>query len=122
MRARYRDQEGFVEREGVKLHYEVFGTGDRTIFFLPTWSIIHSRFWKAQVPYFARHFRVLSFDGRGNGLSDGPAANEAYADEVFAADCLAVMNATGTERAILVGVTAGAGWALSRAGEHPARV
>ena len=64
MRARYPDREGFVERDGVKLHYEVFGTGDRTIFFLPTWSIIHSRFWKAQVPYFARHFRVLTFDGR----------------------------------------------------------
>ena len=64
MRARYPDQEGFVERDGVKLHYEVFGTGDQTIFFLPTWSIIHSRFWKAQVPYFARHFRVLTFDGR----------------------------------------------------------
>ena len=122
MRARYPDREGFVERDGVKLHYEVFGTGDRTIFFLPTWSIIHSRIWKAQVPYFARHFRVLTFDGRGNGLSDRPAATEAYADEEFAADCLAVMNATGTERAILVGLSAGARWALLLAAEHPDRV
>ncbi len=122
MRARYPDQEGFVERDGVKLHYEVFGTGDQTIFFLPTWSIIHSHFWKAQVPYFARHFRVLTFDGRGNGLSDRPAATEAYADEEFAADCLAVMNATGTERAILVGLSAGARWELLLAAEHPDRV
>ena len=27
MRARHPDQEGYVEREGVKIHYEVFGDG-----------------------------------------------------------------------------------------------
>src|SRR5437868_12809809 len=121
MRAKYPDQEGYVERDGVKLHYEVFGAGDQTIFFLPTWSIIHSHFWKAQVPYFARHFRVLTFDGRGNGLSDRPTATEAYAHEEFAADCLAVMNETNTDRAIVVGLSAGARWALVPAAEHPDR-
>ena len=39
---------------------------------LPTWSIVHSRHWKMQVPYLARHCRVLTFDGRGNGRSDRP--------------------------------------------------
>ena len=39
---------------------------------LPTWSIVHSRFWKAQIPYLARHCRVVTFDGRGNGRSDRP--------------------------------------------------
>ena len=29
------------------------------------WSIVHSRFWKLQIPYLARHFRVVTFDGRG---------------------------------------------------------
>src|SRR6202030_2964629 len=55
MRARYPDQEGFVERDGVKIFYEVFGTGEPTVLLLPTWSIVHSRIWKAQVPYLARH-------------------------------------------------------------------
>jgi pimeloyl-ACP methyl ester carboxylesterase len=67
-RARYPDQEGYVERNGVRLFYEVYGEGEPTIFLLPTWSIIHSRHWKLQIPYLARHFRVLTFDGRGNGL------------------------------------------------------
>src|SRR5437763_8968706 len=96
--------------------------GDQPIFLRPPWSLAPSRFWKAQVPYFARHFRVLTFDGRGNGLSGRPAATEAYADEEFAADCLAVMNATGTERAILVALSAGARWALLLAAGPPDRV
>ncbi len=67
MRARYPDSDGYVERDGVKLFYEIYGEGDQTILFLPTWSVIHSRQWKAQIAYFTRHFRVLTFDGRGNG-------------------------------------------------------
>ncbi len=43
-----------------------------TLLLLPPWSIVHSRFWKLQVPYLARHFRVITFDGRGNGRSDRP--------------------------------------------------
>src|SRR5215207_3194004 len=59
-RARYPDHEGFVERDGVRLFYEVYGDGDPTVFLLPTWSIIHSRHWKMQIPYLARHCRVVT--------------------------------------------------------------
>jgi pimeloyl-ACP methyl ester carboxylesterase len=122
MRARLPDESGYADRGGVKLYWELFGSGDQTVFFLPTWSIIHSRHWKAQIPYFARHFRVLTFDGRGNGLSDRPPDPVNYSDEVFAADALAVMDATDTPRAALVSLSAGARWALLLAGEHPQRV
>ena len=107
-RARYPDQEGYVERDGVRIFCEVYGTGEPTVLLLPTWSIIHSRHWKAQIPYLARHARVVTFDGRGNGRSDRPDTVEAYAEREFAADALAVMDATGTERAVLVGLSAGA--------------
>ena len=66
-RARYPDEEGYVERDGVRVFYEVYGDGEPTVLLLPTWSIIHSRHWKMQIPYLARHCRVLTFDGRGNG-------------------------------------------------------
>ena len=71
-RARYPDETGYVERDGVSVFWERYGDGEPTVLFLPTWSIIHSRCWKAQIPYFARHFRALTFDGRGNGRSDRP--------------------------------------------------
>ena len=122
MRARYPDVEGYVERDGVRVFYEVFGEGERTILLLPTWSIVHSRFWKAQVPYLACHFRVVTFDGRGNGRSDRPLDPAAYSNEEFVADALAVLDATSTGCAVLVSLSMGAQWALTLAAEHADRV
>jgi pimeloyl-ACP methyl ester carboxylesterase/predicted glycosyltransferase len=121
-RARYPDEDGFVERDGVRVYWERYGNGEPTIMFLPTWSIIHSRSWKAQIPYFARHARVLTFDGRGNGRSDRPPEPDAYREEEFAADALAVMDATGTERAALVSLSRGAERSLLLGAQHPDRV
>ncbi len=89
---------------------------------MPTWSIIHSRHWKMQIPYLARHCRVLTFDGRGNGRSDRPSEPDAYREEEFAADALAVMDATATERAVVVSLSRGAERSLLLAAEHPERV
>jgi hypothetical protein len=47
-RACYPDSSGYTERDGVRLYYEVYGSGEPTVFLLPTWSIIHSRHWKMQ--------------------------------------------------------------------------
>jgi pimeloyl-ACP methyl ester carboxylesterase len=122
VRALLPDESGFVERDGVRVYWERFGDGEPTVLFLPTWSIVHSRCWKAQVPYFARHFRVLTFDGRGNGRTDRPARAAAYAETEFAADALAVMDATDTERAVLVSWSRGAQRALLLAADHSERV
>ena len=121
-RARQTDRQGYTVRNGVRLHWEVYGEGEPTVFLLPTWSIIHSRHWKMQVAYLARHCRVLVMDGRGNGLSDRPLDPAAYADEEFAADALAVMDDTDTASAALVALSAGARWALLLCAEHPGRV
>jgi pimeloyl-ACP methyl ester carboxylesterase len=121
-RARYPDEEGYVERDSVRVFYEVYGDGEPTVFLLPTWSIIHSRHWKLQIPYFARHFRVLTFDGRGNGKADRPQGVAAYTEGEFAADSLAVMDATGTETAVIVGLSCGALWGTLLAADHPDRV
>jgi pimeloyl-ACP methyl ester carboxylesterase/predicted glycosyltransferase len=121
-RARYPDESGYVERDGVKVYYEVYGSGDPTVLLLPTWSIIHSRHWKMQIAYLARHCRVVTFDGRGNGRSDRPLEPAAYDEREFAADALAVMDATGTETAILVGFSRGAQRGPILAAEHPERI
>ena len=119
-RAREPDASGFVTRDGVRTHYEVHGSGEPTVVLLPTWSIVHARHWKMQVPYLARHCRVLVVDGRGNGRSDRPEAG--YEAAEFVADTLAVMDATGTASAALVSFSLGAQRALLLAAEHPERV
>ena len=121
-RARYPDETGYVERDGVRVAWERYGVGSPTILLMPTWSVLHARFWKFQIPYLARSFRVLTFDGRGNGRSDRPTSVDAYADSEFVADALAVLDATDTERAVIVGLSMGGGYALRLAAEHPDRV
>jgi pimeloyl-ACP methyl ester carboxylesterase len=121
-RARYPDSEGYVERDGVRVFYEVYGEGERTLMLLPTWSIVHSRVWKAQIPYLARHARVVVFDGRGNGRSDRPEGVAPYLEDEFARATLAVMDATGSERATLVTSSCGALWGTIVAADHPERV
>ena len=121
-RGRYPDEAGYVEHDGVRVFWERFGEGDPTILFLPPWSIVHSRVWKCQAPYFARFGTVVTFDGRGNGRSDRPSAPEAYTTERFVADALAVMDATRTERAWIVSLSMGAPRALMLGADHADRV
>jgi pimeloyl-ACP methyl ester carboxylesterase/predicted glycosyltransferase len=121
-RARHPDATGVIRRDGVRVYWERYGTGSPTVLLLPTWSVFHSRHWKAQIPELARHYRVLTFDGRGNGHSDRPLTSSAYADTEFVADALAVLDADGTEAAVVAGLSMGAGYALRMAAEHPDRV
>ena len=122
MRAVAADVEGSVARDGVTVHYARYGSASPTLVLLPTWSLVHSRHWKMQVPYLARHYTVLTFDGRGSGRSDRPASPASYSAAEFAADALAVMDATETECAVLVSVSRGALWSLHLCAEHPERV
>ena len=121
-RARYPDEEGFIERDGVRVFWESYGAGEQTVLFLPTWTLGHSRIWKAQIAYFARHFRVICFDPRGNGRSDRPKEPSAYAEAEFAQDAIDVMDACGVDRAVCVALSRGAQRGLLLAAEHPERV
>lgn len=122
MKAREPDAEGYVETGGVKVHYEVHGEGRPTILLLPTWTIIHKRFWKLQIPYLARHHRVVTYDGPGNGLSDRPLDPAAYSLEAHVAHAVAVLDSTRTQQAVVVGLSMGAWWGLGLAACHPDRV
>ncbi|WP_370618205.1 alpha/beta fold hydrolase [Mumia qirimensis] len=127
MRAREPDSHGVVERDGVHVAYEVFGDAPHTVLLMPTWSIIPSRSWKAQVPFLARRFRVITFDGRGSGASDRPVGERAYVDEEFVADAQAVLDATrrgptDTDPVAVVGFSCGVAWSLALALEAPERV
>jgi pimeloyl-ACP methyl ester carboxylesterase len=126
MRAREPDRAGFVERDGVHVAWELF---DRdlppdapTVFLLPTWAIVHSRFWKGQVPFLARRYRVLTLDNRGNGRSDRPVEPAAVTLAETVHDCIAAMDASDTPAAVVVGLSSGGAFALRIAALFPERV
>ncbi len=106
----------------MRLFYETYGDGEPTVVLLPTWSMVHSRFWKLQIPFLSRFCRVVAFDGRGGGRSDQPIGAEAYTIDETVADVLAVMDATGTASATPVGFSCGALTATVLAADHPERV
>src|SRR5215211_8932486 len=120
-RARYPDQEGYVERDGVRVFWERYGEGEPTFLLPPTYEIVHSRSWKCQIPYLSRHGQVVTFDPRGNGRSDRPRDYAAYTRPEVAADAVAVLDAVGVERAIVV-AWCDMGDSLILAAEHPQRV
>jgi pimeloyl-ACP methyl ester carboxylesterase len=120
-RARYPDECGYVDRHGVRVYYEAYGKGEPAILFLPTWEIVHSRTWKCQIPYFARHGRVVTFDRRGNGRSDRPLDVGAYDRRATVGDTLTVLDRAGAGRVVVVS-WCGAEDDLILATEHPERV
>src|SRR5690606_8468555 len=105
MRARTADTEGFIEHDGVKIHFETYGRGGPTVLLMPTWTIVHKRLWKSQIPYLARHHRVVTYDGPGNGRSDRPVDPRPYGQAAQVAYALKVLEATGTEALVLVALS-----------------
>src|SRR5690606_16351729 len=122
-RPRPPDRTGTVVRSGVRIPYAVYGAAHRpTVMLLPTWTIVPSRIWRFQVAALARHLQVVTFEGRGSAEGDSPAGATAYRGSEVAADTVAVMDDAGVDRAVLVGFSLGAPWAVRVAAEHPDRV
>src|SRR4051794_12023828 len=121
MRARYPDEEGFVERDGVRVFWERYGSDGPAFLLMPTWQIVHSRSWRCQIPFLARLGRVVTFDPRGNGRSDRPAEPAAYDTTERVADALAVLDAAGADRVTLL-AWCGMGDDVQLAAEHPDRI
>ncbi len=121
MRARYPDREGFVERDGVRVWYEVHGDGETTIMLVPGWGLPLLA-WKAQIPYLSRHFRVIAYDPRGTGNSDRPRGVSAYAMTEHVADAIEILDVVGARSVVFLAKSRGAQTAMTLAVDHPERV
>jgi pimeloyl-ACP methyl ester carboxylesterase len=98
----------FTEVSGVNLAYDVAGTGEPPIVFVHGWGGDRS-YLAPQTEFFAAGHTVLALDLRGHGESSKPAAGSTgYDVEVLADDVLAVADAAGLRRPVLVGHSLGA--------------
>jgi pimeloyl-ACP methyl ester carboxylesterase len=121
VRARNPDREDYVERDGVRVWYEVYGDAPTTIMLFSGWAL-PLRAWKMQIAYLSRHYRVIAFDQRGTGRSDRPLGTRAYALAEHVGDALAIMDAVGAGPVVLLGKSRGVQTALTLAADHPERV
>ncbi len=77
-----------IQREGVKVYYESFGSGTPIVFLHP-WST-NRYIWANQLTAFARNHQCIVMDHRGHGMSDKPATG--YAMSEMAVDVIAVLD------------------------------
>lgn len=107
-----------VAIEGGEINYEVAGAGHPLIFVSGLNGV--ARYWQAQVPVFAKHFKVIAYDQRGTGGSDR--VQKSFSVDQMTAELAALMDALKIERAHIVGLSTGGAIGQTLAIEQPQRV
>lgn len=98
----------YIDREGVRIHYEVAGssTGRPPLLLTHGYSAT-AEMWSANLPALSRHRPVITWDIRGHGLSDSPQSQAAYSEAASVDDMAAILDAVGTPRAVVGGLSLG---------------
>ena len=109
-----------LDRNGVKIHYEVHGSG-------PTILLSHgysstSRMWDGQVAALKDRYRVIVWDFRGHGESDYPADQNQYSEALTVGDMKALLDHVGAKKAIVAGLSLGGYMSLAFHATHPEMV
>ncbi|MFL6827728.1 MAG: alpha/beta fold hydrolase [Bradyrhizobium sp.] len=109
-----------LDRDGVKLHYEVHGSG-------PALLLTHgysstSAMWKGQIEALSKHHQLVLWDMRGHGQSDYPDDPAAYSEALTVADMAALLDEIGAESAIVGGLSLGGYMSLAFYRVYPERV
>lgn len=116
----------YVQNGDVNIAYQVIGEGEIDIVFVMGWISHLEYFWKHHLfasflDRLASFSRLILFDKRGTGLSDRVPVNELPTLEQRMEDVHAVMNAAGSERAVLIGVSEGGPMCSLFAATYPER-
>ena len=116
----------YADSDGVQIAYEVFGSGPRDLVFVHGWVTHLELMWDQ--PRVARSLerlgsfcRVINFDKRGTGLSDRVPVDRLPTLEQRMDDVRAVMDAAGSERAVLFGHSEGGPMCALFAAAYPQR-
>jgi non-heme chloroperoxidase len=95
----------FVDIGDIKIHYLDAGSGDRTLVFIPGWTM-PAEVWKNQITYFStRGFRVIALDPRSQGLSAKTEVGNTY--QQHAADLHEFLKVLKIDHSYLIGWDAG---------------
>jgi pimeloyl-ACP methyl ester carboxylesterase len=109
----------------VHIAYQVFGDGDLDLVLVPGFVTHVELVWESEpsarfLEALGSFARVINFDRRGSGLSDPVAAAPTLEERMD--DVRAVMDAAGSERAVLMGISEGVPMSILFAATYPERV
>lgn len=115
----------YTSSRGASIAYQVTGEGRLDLVFMTGWISQVEHLWESTglrrlLERLSVFGRLILFDRRGTGLSDG--VGEPYTLEQEAQDALAVLDAAGSERAALFTYGLGGPVAAMLATQHPERV
>jgi pimeloyl-ACP methyl ester carboxylesterase/DNA-binding winged helix-turn-helix (wHTH) protein len=123
---RTRAETRYVQSGDANIAYQVVGQGDIDLVFVMGWVSHLEYFWEE--PHFAAFLdrlasfsRLILFDKRGTGLSDRVPLNQLPTLEQRMEDVHAVLDAVGSERAVLMGVSEGGPMCALFAATYPER-
>ena len=105
--------------DGTPIAYEVHGSGEPTLVFVHGWSC-DARYWREQLPEFAKSHRVVALDLAGHGHSG--LGRQEYTMAAFGEDVRAVAEAVGADPVVLVGHSMGGSVIAEAARLMPERV
>ena len=109
-----------LDRDGVKIYYEVHGSGPPLI--LTHGYSSTSAMWNGQIEALSKQHQLILWDMRGHGQSDYPADPAAYSEALTVADIAALLNEVGAAKAIVGGLSLGGYMSLAFYRAHPERV
>lgn len=109
---------GYAPVNGIKLYYEIYGTGDPLI--LLHGGLANIEYFGNQIPAFASEFQVIAIDSRGHGRSTR--SKQAYSYGLMASDVISLMDYLNVPKASIVGWSDGAIIGLDIAINHPERI
>ncbi|MBV8925632.1 MAG: alpha/beta fold hydrolase [Bradyrhizobium sp.] len=109
-----------IDRDGVKIYYEVHGDGPPLI--LTHGYASTSAMWKGQVEALSRRHRLVLWDMRGHGQSDYPDDPACYSEALTVGDIAALLDEVGAPKAIVGGLSLGGYMSLAFYRAHPERV
>ena len=109
-----------LDRNGVKIHYEVHGKGP--VLLLSHGYSSTSRMWDGQVAALKDRYQVVVWDFRGHGETDYPTDRSQYSEALTVGDMLALLDLVGAKKAIIAGLSLGGYMSLAFNASHPDRV
>ncbi|MBD2233208.1 alpha/beta fold hydrolase [Phormidium tenue] len=110
-------QHGFLQTNGLHLHYVRQGQGPLMLFLHGFPEFWYS--WRHQLDHFAAQYTCVALDLRGYNDSDKPSGINAYRLDVLVEDVRGAIAALGYDRAVLVGHDWGGAIAWAFAYAHP---